>query len=89
MRNVDSTDFMNAYTFYVTNNVAIREQFPNIHKIMAVPLLLFMSNAVVESGFSTMNQIHDAKMNALASDTIQSLVRVKLQSPSKKRCHFV
>jgi len=82
MRNVDSTEFMNAYTFYVTNNVAIREQFPNIHKIMAVPLLLFMSNAVVESGFSTMNQIHDAKRNALASDTIQSLVRVKLQCPS-------
>jgi Ulp1 family protease len=75
------TKFMDAYEFYEYNSSHLKENFPVMYKLMSIPLLLFMSNAKVESGFSTMNHIHNKKRNCLSIETVDSLMRVALLCP--------
>jgi hypothetical protein len=46
-------------------------------------LLLALSNAGVEGGFSTMNNIHTDKRNGLNFETLASLMKVHLQCPDE------
>ncbi|KAG8197548.1 hypothetical protein JTE90_007284 [Oedothorax gibbosus] len=60
-----------------TNN----EKFPNLSHLFEILLILPISNATVERGFSFMGRIKTECRNHLEEDTLEDLLRIKIEGP--------
>ena len=57
------------------------EKFSNLSHLFEVLLILPISNADVERGFSSMGRIKSECRNHLEEDTLEDLLQIKLEGP--------
>ena len=60
------------------------EKFPNLVHVVQIMLLLPVSNAKVERGFSTMRRIKNDWRSSLSEETLDPLMRISIDGPPLK-----
>ena len=60
----------------------VETAFPNVQRLMKTSLLIHMSEAIVERGFSKMGQIMVKKHSALDGNSLETLMRILYQKQS-------
>ena len=58
-----------------------REKFPNLAQLVHILLVIPVSNAKVERGFSTMRRIKSDWRSSLGEETLDHLMRISIDSP--------
>ena len=59
-----------------------RKQFPNLASLIEILLLLPVSNAKVERGFSSMHSIKTEWRSRLGERTLDNLMRISIDGPA-------
>lgn len=80
LRNIDSQRLTSWEQFY---DKGYADQFPNVFKLISISLILPLSTAIVERGFSVMNAgIKNKLRNSLAPETVDKLLRISINGPA-------
>ena len=62
----------------------VSENYPNLFKLISISLILPLSTAIVERGFSVMNaNIKNKLRNRLHTDTVSKLMNISMNGPEK------
>ena len=59
-----------------------REKFPNLAQLVHILLVIPVSNAKVERGFSTMRRIKSDWRSSLGEETLDHLMRISIDGPA-------
>ena len=70
----------------LTSNSVYKDSFPELAKLAAAALVVPMSTADCERGFSSMNRIKTELRNSLKTETLDYLMRISIEG--KEREHF-
>ena len=75
------SDHIPRHMVWQTVMSSYKDKFPNLSQLISLLLVLPVSNAIVERGFSTMRRVKTDWRNGLNEETLDHLMRISLEGP--------
>ena len=84
-RNYPNVDISALWQLLITKH---KDEIPNLAKLANICLLLPVSTACCERGFSTLNRTKTKLRNRLKTETLDTLMRIDLEGPPIENFNF-
>ena len=72
----------------LTTNSQLQDIFPNLSKLCAIAIVISMSTADCERGFSTLGRIKTELRNRLSPKILNALMTISVEGPDKEQFPF-
>ena len=93
VRSVQTTPHLKALSTHdlmskLTTNSQLLDIFPNLGKLRAIALVIPMSTADCERGFSSLNRIKTDLQNRLSYKILNALMTISIEGPERDKFPF-